>query len=78
MEVLSERKILVVGASSGLGRATAIALKRQGADVVFAARRREVLEEAAAEAGGGHIESLLLCAPEPEAPNEHSLDIVEG
>lgn len=40
MEALSERKILVVGASSGLGRATAIALQRNGTDVVFAARRR--------------------------------------
>ena len=50
--------MLVVGASSGLGRATAIALHRQGAHVVFAARRRAALEEATAEAGGGHVVEL--------------------
>ena len=63
LEALNERKILVVGASSGLGRATAIVLQRQGADVVFAARRRDVLEEAVAEAGGGHVISIDVLDP---------------
>ncbi|MEZ5164971.1 MAG: SDR family oxidoreductase [Acidimicrobiales bacterium] len=47
-----------MGASSGSGRATAIALVRAGADVVFAARRTEALEDAVAEAGGGHVTRL--------------------
>ncbi|MDE0115916.1 MAG: SDR family NAD(P)-dependent oxidoreductase [bacterium] len=63
MEALSERKILVVGASSGLGRATAIALQRNGANAVFAARRREALEEAVAEAGGGHVVAIDVLDP---------------
>lgn len=63
MEALSERRVLVVGASSGLGRATAIALQRHGAEVAFAARRRDVLEEAAAEAGGGHVVTIDVLDP---------------
>ena len=63
MEALSDRKILVVGASSGLGRATAIACQRYGARVVFAARRRQFLEEAVAEAGGGHVVAIDVLDP---------------
>ena len=63
MNAIEGRKILVVGASSGLGRATAIALQRQGADVAFAARRREVLEEAVGEAGGGHVVAIDVLDP---------------
>lgn len=38
---------LVTGASSGIGRATALALAREGADVVLAARREERLDAVA-------------------------------
>jgi NAD(P)-dependent dehydrogenase (short-subunit alcohol dehydrogenase family) len=41
---LEGRAALVTGASSGLGRATAIALARAGADVALVARSREDLE----------------------------------
>jgi len=49
---LSGRRALVVGASSGLGRASGLMLAREGARVAFAARRIERLEAAAHEAGG--------------------------
>lgn len=47
-----ENKVAVVtGASAGIGRALAIELGRRGAKVLLAARRKQLLEDAAAVAG---------------------------
>ncbi|HNX03872.1 MAG TPA: SDR family NAD(P)-dependent oxidoreductase, partial [Opitutales bacterium] len=46
---LSGKTAIVTGASSGIGRATALTLAREGAAVVLHARRQERLDEAAAE-----------------------------
>ncbi|HEX8412228.1 MAG TPA: SDR family NAD(P)-dependent oxidoreductase [Thermoanaerobaculia bacterium] len=46
---LSKKTVVITGASSGIGRATALEMARRGANVVLAARRVERLEEVAAE-----------------------------
>ncbi|WP_046112533.1 SDR family oxidoreductase [Aquincola tertiaricarbonis] len=46
---LGSRVVVLTGASSGIGRATALALAEQGATVVLAARDRAALEAVAAE-----------------------------
>ncbi|MGP4110579.1 SDR family NAD(P)-dependent oxidoreductase [Streptomyces sp. 4N509B] len=47
---LTGRRVVVTGASSGIGRATTLALAREGAELLLAARREEALAETAARA----------------------------
>jgi NAD(P)-dependent dehydrogenase (short-subunit alcohol dehydrogenase family) len=54
MGALTGRRVLVVGASSGIGRAVAVRAVAEGAEVAFSARRKDKLDDAIAEAGGGH------------------------
>ena len=56
-------RVLVVGASSGIGREFAVRATQGGATTVLVARRRDLLEETAALAGGGHV----VCADVADA-----------
>lgn len=49
------RRVVVVGASTGLGRCIGIGLARRGSTVALLARRKDKIEEAAAEAGEGAL-----------------------
>ena len=61
--------VVITGASSGVGRGVALALARQGARLVLAARRDEVLTELAAECAalGGQAAAVPTDVSEPEA-----------
>jgi NAD(P)-dependent dehydrogenase (short-subunit alcohol dehydrogenase family) len=48
-------RIVVVGASSGLGRCIGVGLAERGAQVALLARRKDRLADAAADAGGGAL-----------------------
>jgi len=58
-------RVVVVGASSGLGRCIAVGLGRRGAEVALLARRLDRLERAATEAGAGSV--AIACDVTDEA-----------
>jgi NAD(P)-dependent dehydrogenase (short-subunit alcohol dehydrogenase family) len=67
--------IVVTGASSGIGRATAIALARQGARIGLLARRGDALERVAAEcakASGTDGRTLVLPADVTDSDAVHA------
>ncbi len=53
MSAIEGQRVVVVGASAGIGRAFALAAVGAGAEVVLVARRGDRLAEVIAEAGGG-------------------------
>jgi 3-oxoacyl-[acyl-carrier protein] reductase len=66
---LRGRACIVTGASGGIGRATALALAREGAGVLLLGRREDALAELARDCSevGGRGEPLVLDVTEPEA-----------
>jgi short-subunit dehydrogenase len=57
---LSGLTAVVTGASAGIGRETAFALAREGANVTLAARREERLEAVAEEIESAHGAGTLV------------------
>src|SRR5690606_12227826 len=57
-----EKRALVTGAGSGIGRATAVLMARRGARVALLGRGREELEATLEEIGGEAAGHLLLLA----------------
>jgi len=51
---LDGKRIIVVGATAGIGKQAAMDMVAMGGDVVFAGRSPEKLAEALVDAGGGH------------------------
>jgi 3-oxoacyl-[acyl-carrier protein] reductase len=68
---LSDKTALVTGASQGIGRAIAKGLAAEGAQVCIVARRKNLLDELAAEivsAGCKKPELMVIDVMEPDAP----------
>jgi NADP-dependent 3-hydroxy acid dehydrogenase YdfG len=62
VESLKNQLAVVTGASSGIGKAIALALAKNGAEVCLVARRREALDAVAREAQGNGTRSHVTCA----------------
>lgn len=57
---LKGKNVIITGASSGIGRATALEMARRGANVVLAARREELLEKVAAECRALGVRAVVV------------------
>lgn len=67
-KAIANKKIIITGASSGIGKATAISLAKQGAFIILVARRENLLREVAQEITdtGGSAEWYTADLAEPE------------
>jgi NAD(P)-dependent dehydrogenase (short-subunit alcohol dehydrogenase family) len=60
MPRLAGKTALITGAGTGIGRAIALAMAREGAEVALAARRRELLQDVAREIGESGGAALVV------------------
>lgn len=73
MESLKNQVAVVTGASSGIGKAIALAVAGAGAEVCLVARRREALNAVAREAQGNATRSHVYCADLTSDKDIHQL-----
>ena len=66
---LSDIRVVIMGASSGIGAATAVAFAREGAQLVLGARGKEGLDDVVARcrAAGGSAEAVVVDAVDADA-----------
>lgn len=64
---MGERIVWITGASSGIGRAVALEMAREGWRVVGSARRQEELDQLAAEGPEGRITGIAVDVTDQEA-----------
>jgi NADP-dependent 3-hydroxy acid dehydrogenase YdfG len=76
MESLKDQLAVVTGASSGIGRAIALALAKEGAEVCLVARRRDVLDSVARQVQGNGTRSHVR--PADLTSDEDILDLTRG
>jgi len=69
---LKDSVVIIVGSSSGMGRATALTFAQEGAKVVLAARRLQVLNELTAEIATlvGDDQVVLPCQTDIQHPDQ--------
>lgn len=70
LKSLGGKTILITGASSGIGRAAALALAREGALLALAARRVALLENLAREIQGRYGQSPLVLPTDVSRPSD--------
>src|SRR5712691_2814770 len=66
---MSDKVAVVTGGGTGIGRASALALARNGFNVVIAGRRKEPLDETVkkGQAAGGKLHAVVTDVSDPEA-----------
>ena len=79
MERLDGRLAVVTGGGTGIGRATALALAKQGAQVVVVGRRQEPLDEsvAAVVGAGGSAEAAVVDVTDPDGVARFAAGLAE-